>query len=78
MLAAEDRPFDLLLTDVVMPGMTGIELARRLLVLDPGLRVLFMSGYAEDMARSTSLPGPFLAKPFTPDALVRAVDEALD
>ncbi len=69
---------DLLVTDVVMPGSTGIELARRLRETRPELPVLFMSGYAEDVAGVAGATSRrFLAKPFTPEALLRAVDEAM-
>ena len=59
---------DLLLTDVVMPQMRGVEVARRVARIRPGLRVLFMSGYTDnsidlDIAESVS----FLQKPFTLD-----------
>jgi PAS domain S-box-containing protein len=72
---------DLLLTDVVMPGMGGREVATLLAAERPGLRVLFASGYtAEAIARHGVLePGTDLIhKPFTPDALLRRVRERLD
>ena len=72
---------DLLLTDVVMPGMGGREVATLLAAQRPGLRVLFASGYtAEAIARHGVLePGTDLIhKPFTPDALLRRVRERLD
>jgi len=72
---------DLLLTDVVMPGMGGREVATLLAAQRPGLRVLFASGYtAEAIARHGVLePGTDLIhKPFTPDALLRCVRERLD
>ena len=64
------KAIDLLLTDVVMPGTSGVELARELGRRQPGLQVVFMSGYT-DRARDVSVPtdAPFLAKPFTPKAL---------
>jgi PAS domain S-box-containing protein len=71
---------DLLLTDVVMPGMGGRELAERLLAIRPELPVLFMSGYTDDevLRRGHGVPGPgLLAKPFTVDTLVARVREAL-
>jgi CheY-like chemotaxis protein len=74
-------PVDLLLTDVVMPGMGGREVATALTAERPGLRVLFASGYtAEAIARHGVLePGTDLIhKPFTPDALLRRVRERLD
>jgi PAS domain S-box-containing protein len=72
---------DLLLTDVVMPGMSGAELARRLRSLQPELPVLYMSGYTDDVLRPGELTAPrtsFLAKPFHNAELVAAARNALD
>jgi signal transduction histidine kinase/CheY-like chemotaxis protein len=72
--------FALLLTDVVMPGLNGRELAERLRERNPRLLVIFMSGYTDEILDQQSLIGPgaeFLAKPFTPGALVRQVDRLL-
>ena len=72
-------PLPLLLTDVVMPGRSGPELARALLARRPETKVLYMSGYAAE--RSHELEGQevaFLAKPLTPDALLRKVRDVLD
>ena len=71
----------LLLTDVMMPGMNGCELAEVLLARQPSLRVLFMSGYAEDVLATSVGLGPgaaFLGKPFKPNALATRVREVLD
>jgi two-component system cell cycle sensor histidine kinase/response regulator CckA len=80
-IAQNDTPaIDLLLTDVVMPGMTGPEMARRLLAWYPSLRVMYSSGYTERAVRSEDLiatGATFLAKPFTADQLRRAVGQAL-
>jgi PAS domain S-box-containing protein len=71
---------DLVVTDVVMPGMNGIELARRLDGLRPGIPILFMSGYSEeameDLGRTVK-GRAFLQKPITPTILSRKVQEIL-
>jgi CheY-like chemotaxis protein len=72
---------DLLLTDVIMPEISGAELARLLTERRPDLAVLFMSGYAEDeiVHRGVVDPGvSLLPKPFGPDSLARAVRKQLD
>ncbi len=72
---------DLLLTDIVMPGMTGRALGEALKAGHAGLKVLYMSGYTDDaVLRHGVLQNgmPFLQKPFTPEALARMVRDVLD
>jgi signal transduction histidine kinase/CheY-like chemotaxis protein len=74
-------PIHLLLTDVVMPVMSGTELAQQLSVLRPAMKVLFMSGYTNDtdaLRRIAEGEIPLLEKPFTTEALARHVRTALD
>jgi two-component system cell cycle sensor histidine kinase/response regulator CckA len=74
-------PIHLLLTDVVMPQMTGPELVQRVSPLRPEMKVLYVSGYTSDALKQRNLMEPstaFLQKPFTPDALVRQVRAVLD
>ena len=76
-----DEPIHLVLTDVVMPGLSGRELVRQLSVVRPGMKVLYISGYSDEaIARHGVLdPGTaFLQKPFTPDRLASKVREVLD
>jgi two-component system cell cycle sensor histidine kinase/response regulator CckA len=78
--AAYKGNIDLLLTDVVMSGMSGRELADRLVVIRPGLKVLFVSGYNEDRVLQKGVVEgemEFLQKPFTPAVLSRKVRQIL-
>lgn len=71
---------DLVLTDVVMPGMNGPEMAQRLVFRHPSLRVLYLSGHDPETLRPLGVPedgAAFLKKPFTMDALVKHVSGAL-
>ena len=75
------REIHLLLTDVVMPGVSGRELARRITARNPKTRVMFMSGYTDSVVASGGVLEAgvaFLQKPFTPRALAQKVREVLD
>jgi CheY-like chemotaxis protein len=76
-----DSPIDVLVSDVVMPLLSGPELARRIRELRPRMRTLFLSGYTEELVGAkgglSEMDG-FLSKPFTPDALARKVRELAD
>ena len=72
---------DLMLTDIVMPHMSGRELARQISGRRPQLKIMFMSGYAEQAAVRQGLidaDQAFISKPFTPEALVRKLRSVLD
>jgi len=71
---------DLVLTDVVMPQMNGLDLGERLSDRNPELAILYMSGYRDSHigAQASSVGREFLNKPFTPDALLARVREVLD
>jgi len=76
---AHDGRIDLLLSDVVLPRASGIEVAEKLTAEQPHLRVLFMSGYtAAAIGHDGELDGHFLPKPFQPAELTRRVRETLD
>jgi PAS domain S-box-containing protein len=78
LLARAGQGIDLVLTDVAMPGMSGRELAERLREARPDVRVIFMSGYADDEIVRRGLldpEQPFIQKPFTPAVLVQRVAE---
>jgi len=75
-------PIDLLVTDIVMPRMSGSRLAEALGTSRPETRVLYMSGYADPEQYSApshpSAASGFIEKPFAPDALVQKVRELID
>jgi PAS domain S-box-containing protein len=78
--AAADHPgtIDLLLTDVVMPGMSGRALAGRFAERWPDVPVIYMSGYAEDSVLDGTDGAPLLPKPFDSDTLLRHIRRSLD
>jgi CheY-like chemotaxis protein len=74
----EEQPIDLLLTDVVMPGMTGPELARRARQEFPNLPIVFISGYSDPNALSgTGGLVHLVRKPARPEVLVEKIEDAL-
>ncbi|HRD29038.1 MAG TPA: response regulator, partial [Caulobacter sp.] len=75
-----DEPVDLLIVDYAMPVMTGAEVARSALALQPTLPILFVSGYAETEALESAVARPIqlLRKPFDSQTLGQAVRAALD
>lgn len=80
---AEQMPgkIDLLVTDVIMPGMNGRQLADHLYLRHPGIKRIFMSGYAADLITTDGILGPdvhFLPKPFSSQALINLVQTTLD
>jgi PAS domain S-box-containing protein len=75
------RAFDLLLTDVVMPGMNGRDLAEQLLLRQPAMKVLYISGYTDSFIAGHGVLEPgthLLHKPFTEEVLIQKVREVLD
>ena len=80
-MAAAASPIHLLVTDIMMPGMNGRELAEQMLAKQPTLRVVFMSGYNEDELLRKGISSQsvtFVAKPFTINSLSSAVKSVLD
>lgn len=77
---SHDGPIDLLLTDLLMPEMTGFDLADQLVKLRPGTKVLYMSGHSKTIVhqRLFKAETPLIQKPFDLDALLRKVREVLD
>ena len=79
MISSHSGTLDLVVTDLAMPGMNGIELARKVKERLHRIEILFISGYAEDLKQSGEIEeARFLQKPFTPHALARKVREILD
>jgi CheY-like chemotaxis protein len=79
LVRARQQPIDLVLTDVIMPGMSGPELVARLSASRPEMIVLYMSGYDRKLIDEKSFQeaAAFLPKPFTPQALLARVSELL-
>jgi PAS domain S-box-containing protein len=80
-LERPDHAIDLVLTDVVMPDMGGVELADRVAAVHPDVRIVYMSGYSEGDKLHPGVrdsPYPFLQKPFSPENLALRIREALD
>ncbi len=72
---------DLLLTDVVMPEMTGPEMAKLMRGMRPDLHLVFMSGYADEHIKSCNFPGeriPFIMKPFNPAEMTRIISTIIE
>jgi CheY-like chemotaxis protein len=78
-VAGAEPSIDLLVTDMVMPGINGLELAGRMKQLHPGVKVLYASGYTANIAVQSMVEEgrAFLAKPFTPESLAEKVREVL-
>lgn len=76
-VAEHEGKIDLLLTDVVMPGMSGPELVKLVRARWPEVRVLYMSGYADDEIEDLDRDAGFLQKPFTPTELTAKIAEML-
>lgn len=77
-ILSSDRIFDLVVTDMTMPGVGGQEVAGQATATQPGVRVVYMSGYVPDDSSLAEPAGAvFLPKPFTPAELIRAVETAL-
>jgi DNA-binding NtrC family response regulator len=75
---AKNHPFDLLLTDVIMPEMTGVELYKKIAKTQPGIKVLYMSGYTDNVIAHHGVLDDgikFLQKPFSTKALAEKLDE---
>jgi two-component system cell cycle sensor histidine kinase/response regulator CckA len=77
----QETPFGLVVTDLVMPHMSGPVMIDKLRMLNPQVRVLYTSGYADDaIARHGDLDPqtPFIRKPFSPESFLQKVREVLD
>lgn len=79
-IASEKTTIDLLLTDIKMPGISGIALAKQFMTLYPGVKVLFMSAFTlpSSLYSISGIKMSFLQKPFGAKALIHAVDSCFD
>lgn len=81
MVRRQGRHIALLVTDMVMPGMGGAQLARELRALQPDIKIILTSGYSgrdEPLLKTFDTQMAFLPKPYTPDSLTKAVAAALE
>jgi FixJ family two-component response regulator len=79
--AAHAGPIQLMVTDVIMPGITGPKIVDLLAPTRPEMKVLFISGYSDEAVTRHGLVGPgraFLSKPFGPEVLLGKVRDCLD
>ena len=74
---AATEPFDLVLTDIVMPGLDGVDLVSRLHASRPGQPVVFMTGWSSHTSNGASLAGPLVTKPFTSEELLGTLNQVL-
>jgi DNA-binding response OmpR family regulator len=78
---AMHEPLHLLLTDVVLPGLNGKEVAEQMVLLRPGIRVIYVSGYPDDVISHHGVLDPgidFIPKPYSLETLARRVRASLD
>lgn len=74
---AANEPFDLVLTDIVMPGLDGVGLVSRLHASRPRQPVVFMTGWSSHTSSGATLPGPLVTKPFTSEELLGTLNQVL-
>lgn len=76
---ADPNAIDLVLADVIMPGLSGLEMVARMQQIRPGLKIVLMSGYSQAVILPKGEPKlPLLRKPFLPEDLVRMISANLD